>query len=99
VDDRPSALTHESNSSQVDLLAKKKKVSMRSLIHDMRNGRELIDELDLATAAMMSIPVELIGGAQWREAACRQHQAFKDWREYLHHMADGRMPVEALQVA
>lgn len=72
---------------------------MRSLLLDMPNGRELIDELDLATALMMSIPVELIGGAQWQEAANRQHQAFRQWREYLHHMADGRVRVEKLKVA
>jgi hypothetical protein len=65
----------------------------------MPNGRELIDELDLATAGMMAIPVEHIGGAQWQEAANRQYQAFRKWREYLHLMADGRVIVETLQVA
>jgi len=72
---------------------------MRPLILDMPNGRELIDELDLATALMMSIPVELLGSVQWQEAASRQYQAFKKWREYLHRMADGRVRVETLKVA
>ncbi|VVM39821.1 hypothetical protein PS662_02903 [Pseudomonas fluorescens] len=72
---------------------------MRSLILDMPNGRELIDELDLATSQMMSISVELIGGAQWQEVSNRQQQAFKKWREYLHRMADGRVFVETLKVA
>ncbi len=72
---------------------------MRSLILDMPNGRELIDELDLSTAQMMSIPVELIGSAKWEEAAGRQYQAFKKWREYLHCMADGRARIETLKVA
>ncbi|MVV47551.1 hypothetical protein EJA72_04690 [Pseudomonas sp. PB120] len=72
---------------------------MRSLTLDMPNGRELNDELDLATSLMMSIPVELIGSVQWREASSRQYQAFRKWREYLHHMADGRVKVERLKVA
>ncbi|MHC8305503.1 hypothetical protein [Pseudomonas sp. PB3P13] len=72
---------------------------MRSLILDMPNGRELVDELDFATEQMMSIPVELIGSAQWQDAACRQQQAFRKWREYLHRMADGRVCIEALKVA
>lgn len=72
---------------------------MRPLILDMPNGRELIDELDLATAMMMSLSVEHLGSAQWQEAASRQYQAFKKWREYLHQMADGRVRVEKLKVA
>lgn len=72
---------------------------MRSLILDMPNGRELIDELDFATGLMMSMPVELIGGPEWQEASIRQQQAFRKWREYLHHMADGRVCVENLKVA
>lgn len=72
---------------------------MRSLILDMPNGRELVDELDLATEQMMSMPVELIGSPQWQEAAHRQQQAFRKWREYLHRMADGRVRVQNLKVA
>lgn len=72
---------------------------MRSLILDMPNGRELIDELDLATAQMMSISVDLLGSVRWQEASNRQQQAFKNWREYLHCMADGRVRVETLKVA
>lgn len=63
---------------------------MRSLINTMPNGRELIDELDLATEQMMAMSVELIGSPEWEQAAKRQYQAFRKWREYLHHMADGR---------
>lgn len=72
---------------------------MRTPIIEVPNGRELIDELDFATALMMSIPVGLIGGVKWQEASSRQHQAFRKWREYLHHMADGRVRVERLKVA
>ena len=72
---------------------------MRPLIHDMPNGRELVDELDLATSQMMSIPVDLIGSAQWLEASSRQYQAFRKWREYLHCMADGRGRIETLKIA
>ncbi|VVM36226.1 hypothetical protein PS645_00037 [Pseudomonas fluorescens] len=72
---------------------------MRSLVIDMPNGRELVDELDRATEQMMSIPVELIGSEAWQAAACRQHQAFRKWREYLHKMADGRARTETLKVA
>ncbi|MCU1760040.1 hypothetical protein NTD84_09995 [Pseudomonas sp. 14P_8.1_Bac3] len=72
---------------------------MRSLILDMPNGRELVNELDLATEQMMSIPVELIGCAEWLAASHRQQQAFQKWRAYLQLMADGRVPIEALKVA
>lgn len=72
---------------------------MRSLILDLPNGRELANELDLATEQMMSIPVDLIGSAQWRTASYKQQQAFQEWREYLQLMADGRVRVEALRVA
>lgn len=72
---------------------------MRSLILEVPNGRELIDELDDATALMMSIPVDFIGGTRWQEASSRQQQAFIKWRDYLHHMADGRVRVEILKVA
>jgi N-dimethylarginine dimethylaminohydrolase len=72
---------------------------MRSLILDLPNGRELANELDLATEQMMSIPVELIGSAHWLTASDRQQQAFQEWREYLQLMADGRVRVEALRVA
>jgi len=72
---------------------------MRSLIIDMPNGRELIDELDLATGQMMAMSVELIGSAQWQQASRRQIKAFKKWRDYLHRMADGRVRVETTQVA
>lgn len=72
---------------------------MRSLISEMPNGRKLVDELDIATEQMMSIPVELIGGARWQEASNRQQQAFKKWQEYLQLMADGRRPTIALKVA
>lgn len=57
---------------------------MRSLILDMPNGRELVEELDLATELMMSIPIELVGGEEWLEAFARQQRAFKEWRSYLH---------------
>lgn len=57
---------------------------MRSLILDMPNGRELVEELDIATELMMSIPVELVGGEQWQAAFERQQLAFKEWRAYLH---------------
>lgn len=56
---------------------------MRSLILDMPNGRELVEELDIATELMMSIPVELVGGEQWQAAFDRQQLAFKEWRSYL----------------
>ncbi|VVP11984.1 MULTISPECIES: hypothetical protein [Pseudomonas] len=72
---------------------------MRPLILDLPNGRELANELDFAIGEMMSIPVELIGGAQWLSACNRQQQAFKKWREYLQLMADGRVRVETLKVA
>ncbi|MHC8315066.1 hypothetical protein [Pseudomonas sp. LB3P31] len=72
---------------------------MRPLILDMPNGRELIDELDFATGQMMSLSVEHIGGAKWLEATRRQQQAFTNWREYLHRMADWRIRVDALNVA
>ncbi|MCS3835480.1 hypothetical protein HNR03_000060 [Pseudomonas sp. JAI111] len=72
---------------------------MRSLISEMPNGRKLVDELDAATEQMMSIPVELIGGARWLEASNRQQQAFKKWQAYLQLMADGRRPTIALKVA
>lgn len=72
---------------------------MRPLILDLPNGRELANELDLAIEQMMSIPVGLIGGAQWLAASTRQQQAFQKWREYLQLMADGRVLVETLKVA
>jgi len=72
---------------------------MRPLILDLPNGRELANELDLAIEQMMSIPVELIGGAQWLAASIKQQQAFQKWREYLQLMADGRVSVETLKVA
>lgn len=72
---------------------------MRSLISEMPNGRKLVDELDVATEQMMSIPVELIGGARWQEASNRQQQAFKKWQAYLQLMADGRRSTIALKVA
>jgi hypothetical protein len=56
---------------------------MRSLIFDMPNGRELVEELDIATELMMSIPVELVGGVQWQAVFDRQQLAFKAWRTYL----------------
>ncbi|PQZ89393.1 MULTISPECIES: hypothetical protein [Pseudomonas] len=56
---------------------------MRSLILEMPNGRELVDELDVATELMMSIPIELVGGEAWQAAFARQQQAFKQWRSYL----------------
>ncbi len=56
---------------------------MRSLIVDMPNGRELVQELDIATELMMSIPVELVGGEQWQAAFDRQQSAFRAWRSYL----------------
>jgi hypothetical protein len=65
----------------------------------MPNGRELIDELDLATALMMAIPVELVGGAEWQEVSSRQYRAFGKWREYLYCMADGRVCIETLKIA
>ncbi|AWY43822.1 hypothetical protein DKY63_29480 [Pseudomonas putida] len=67
---------------------------MRSSVPDMPNGRELIDELDLATSRMMAISADLIGTVAWREASERQQLAFKKWREYLHQMADGRVWAE-----
>jgi hypothetical protein len=72
---------------------------MRPLILDLPNGRELANELDLAIEQMMSIPVGLIGGAQWLAACTRQQQAFQKWREYLQLMADGRVRVDTLKVA
>ena len=45
---------------------------MRSLILDMPNGRALVEELDLATELMMSIPIELVGGEQWQAAVSIQ---------------------------
>jgi len=65
----------------------------------MPNGRELIDELDLATAQMMAMSVELIGTVEWQEASKRQQCAFRKWREYLHHMADGLVRVQTKKVA
>ena len=56
---------------------------MRSLILDMPNGRALVEELDLATELMMSIPIELVGGEHWQAAFDRQQLAFKAWRSYL----------------
>jgi hypothetical protein len=72
---------------------------MRPLILDLPNGRELANELDLAIEQMMSIPVELLGGAQWLAASFKQQQAFHKWREYLQLMADGRVRAETLKVA
>lgn len=72
---------------------------MRPLILDMPNGRELIDELDFATGQMMSLSVEHIGSSKWLEATARQQQAFTNWREYLHRMADWRIRVDAMKVA
>lgn len=72
---------------------------MQPLILDLPNGRELANELDLATGQMMSIPVGLIGGALWLAASSRQQQAFQKWREYLQLMADGRICIETLKVA
>ncbi|WP_028621335.1 hypothetical protein [Pseudomonas sp. Ant30-3] len=72
---------------------------MRSLILDMPNGRELIDELDLATELMMSIPVDQVGGQQWQDAFDRQQRAFAEWRKYLLRLADGRLADLELQVA
>ena len=48
---------------------------MRSLILDMPNGRQLVEELDLATEQMMATPVEQIGGEQWQAAFARQQRA------------------------
>jgi hypothetical protein len=72
---------------------------MRPLILDLPNGSDLANELDLAIAQMMSIPVEHLGGALWLAASLRQQQAFQNWREYLQLMADGRVQVEMLKVA
>lgn len=72
---------------------------MRSLILDMPNGRELVDELDLATEQMMAIPIELVGSEYWQTAFNRQQQAFKKWREYLHCKAAGRSIIQPLKIA
>ena len=72
---------------------------MRPPILDLPNGRELANELDLAIEQMMAIPIGLIGGAEWLAATTRQQQAFQKWREYLQHMADGRVRVEPLKDA
>lgn len=72
---------------------------MRSLILDMPNGRELIDELDLATEHMMAIPIESVGSEHWQAAFNRQQQAFKQWREYLHCKAAGRPVIQPLKIA
>lgn len=74
-------------------------VSMRAPFSDTPNGRELIDELDAATAQMMAMSADLIGSAEWQLAAERQYCAFRKWREYLHRMADGRVLVDAEMVA
>ena len=63
---------------------------MRSLILDMPNGRQLVEELDLATEQMMAAPVEQIGGEVWQAAFARLQRAFWLWRDYLHCKADGR---------
>lgn len=63
---------------------------MRSLILDMPNGRQLVEELDVATEQMMATPVEQIGGEEWQAAFARQKRAFRLWRDYLHCKADGR---------
>lgn len=71
---------------------------MRPLTSDMPNGRELIDELDLATARMMALSVDRIGTAEWKEASLRQQYAFNKWREYLHQLADDRVLAETTDV-
>ena len=72
---------------------------MRPLSLDMPNGRELVNELDLATEQMMSLAADQIGSEQWQQACDRQYRAFRQWREYLHFMADAQRPKRMSRVA
>ncbi|MDG6398847.1 hypothetical protein QCD79_02475, partial [Pseudomonas quasicaspiana] len=59
---------------------KPKMVLKRKFAED---SRDLLSQLNLATAEMMSLPISSIGSCEWRIAQSRQEQAFLRWHCYI----------------
>ena len=53
---------------------------------------DLVKELDIATAHMMKMSADQVGGHEWRLAFERQQRAFRSWRDYLYRQADEPHP-------
>jgi hypothetical protein len=54
---------------------------------DVTNARDLLCELNQATAWMMALPIELLGSEEWNDACMRQQKAFQRWRKYIYGQA------------